>query len=169
MILTAARGLLLLGALAVSGACASAVLAPLSYPEPDVACPAGRVSWRLEVVDQRADRSDSERVTGVIRESITRSFPGCRWEADDASAPLIRIEVHRFAAGLQGNIWDAAVEWTVVAEGPRGEALTNFTAEGEVSRPNYRGSNNELEALKLAFDQSLRRTLAGLRTLSLGG
>ncbi|MFN2387292.1 MAG: hypothetical protein ABR576_13575 [Thermoanaerobaculia bacterium] len=168
MIRMTARFLLLSGAVAAS-ACASAVLSPLSYPEPDVACPAGRVSWRLEVVDQRADRTDSERVTDVIRESITRSFPGCRWEESDASSPLIRIEVHRFTSALQGNIWDAAVEWSVAAEGPRGESLTNFTAEGEVSRPNYRGSNNELEALKQAFDQSLRRTLAGLRTLSLGG
>jgi hypothetical protein len=163
-----ARFLLIAGALA-AGACASAVLSPVSYPEPDVACPGGRVSWRLEVADQRADRTDSDRVTGVIRDSITRSFPGCRWEPEGASAPLIRIEVHRFASQLQGNIWDAAAEWSVVAEGPRGENLTSFTADGEVSRPNYRGSNNELEAMKLAFDQSLRRTLAGLRALSLGG
>jgi hypothetical protein len=168
MIPKGARILLLFGALA-AGACSSAVLLPLSYPEPDVACPGGRVNWRLEVVDQRAERDDSEQVMGVIRESIVRSFPGCRWESGDSSDPLIRIEVHRFTAALQGNIWDAAVEWAVVAQGVRGESLTEFTAEGEVSRPNYRGSNNELESLKLAFDQSLRRTLAGLRTLSLGG
>lgn len=168
MIGEAARILLVFGVLA-AGACASAVLSPLSYPEPDVPCPGGRVNWRLEVVDQRAERTDSDRVTHVIRESITRSFPGCRWESDDSSAPLIRIEVHRFTASLQGNIWDAAVEWATVAQGARGETLTEFIAESEVSRPNYRGSNNELEALKLSFDQALRRTLAGLRTLSLGG
>lgn len=167
MIRKAVRVLFVFSALSAL-ACASAVLTPLSYPEPDVACPGGRVNWRLEVVDQRAERTDSDRVTSVIRESIMRSFPGCRWESDDSSAPLIRIEVHRFTASLQGNIWDAAVEWAVVAQGPRGETLTEFVAEGEVSRPNYRGSNNELEALKLSFDQAVRRTLGGLRTLSLG-
>jgi hypothetical protein len=105
----------------------------------------------------------------LIRESLVRSFPGCRWEADDASAPVIRIELHRFGAALQGNIWDAAAEWSVVVQGPRGETMTEFSAEAEVSRPNYRGSNNELEALKLVFDQALRRTLAGLRNLSVPG
>lgn len=154
--------------LAGAAGCGTTSLTPVAYPEPEVGCPAGRVSWRLEIADQRAERRDSERLTSLIRESLSRSFPACRWETE-GSAPLIRIEVHRFTADLQGNVWDAAAEWAVTAQGSGGETLTEFRAEADISRPNYRGSNNELEALRQAFDQVLRRTLTGLRNLSLTG
>jgi hypothetical protein len=44
--------------------------------------------------------------------------------------------------------------------------LTEFEADEEVSRPDYRGSNNAKESLREAFDRALRRTLAGLRVVS---
>lgn len=105
-------------------------------------------------------------MVSLIRDSLSRSFPGCRWE-DDPSTPVIHIEVHRFGAAIQGNVWDAAAEWSVLAQSTRGQTLKEFQAEAEVSRPNYRGSNNELEALKQVFDQAMRRTLAGLQGMSL--
>lgn len=134
-----------------------------------MSCPGARVSWRLQITDQRAERRETDRVVALIRDSLVRSFPGCRWEGEDASAPLILIELHRFSSELQGNVWDAAAEWSVSVQGPDGQSLTEFRAEAEVSRPNYRGSNNELEAMRQAFDQVIRRTIAGLVNVSVPG
>jgi hypothetical protein len=149
-------------------ACSStAGLVPVSYPDPSVACPGGRPGWKLEVVDRRARREGSEDVVALLGESIRRSFPGCRW---DAAAPggsgRVLVEVHRFATIQEGNSWEAAAEWTVVASDAGGRTLTEFETREEVSRPNYRGSNNARESLRLAFDGAIRRTLTGLRVLS---
>jgi hypothetical protein len=149
-------------------ACSStAGLVPVSYPDPSVACPGGRPGWKLEVVDRRARREGSEDVVALLGESIRRSFPGCRW---DAAAPggsgRVLVEVHRFATIQEGNSWEAAAEWTVVASDAGGRTLTEFETREEVSRPNYRGSNNARESLRLAFDSAIRRTLTGLRVLS---
>lgn len=148
-------------------ACGStAGLTPVSYPDPSVACPAGRAGWTLDVQDRRADRDSSEGVVGLITESIRRSFPGCRW--DSAAPPdsgRVLIEVHRFTTIPEGNSWEAAAEWTVVASDASGRTLTEFEAREEVSRPNYRGSNNAKESLRLVFDSAIRRTLTGLRVL----
>ena len=160
------RGLLALSVLAT--ACATtAGLVPVSYPDPTVACPGGRAGWKLEIVDQRARREGTEDVVALLGESIRRSFPGCRW---DAAAPedsgRVLVEIHRFATIQDGNSWEAAAEWTVVASDASGRTLTEFETREEISRPNYRGSNNARESLRLAFDSAIRRTLTGLRVLS---
>lgn len=163
---TAALYLLAL-AVVTAGCASTAGLGPVSYPDPTVACPAGRAGWKLEVQDRRADRESSEGVVGLITESIRRSFPGCRW---DAAAPpdsgRVLVEVHRFSTIQDGNSWEAAAEWTVVASDASGRTLTEFETREEVSRPNYRGSNNAKESLRLVFDSAIRRTLTGLRVLA---
>jgi hypothetical protein len=153
----------------ITTACGSATegLAPLAYPDPSGVCPAGKTGWKLEVLDRRAERPNSEDVVALIGESVRRSFPGCRWDGEgDAGAGVIRVEVHRFGTTAAENTWDAAAEWTVTASDPAGATLTEFEADEEVSRPNYRGSNNARESLKEVFDRALRRTLAGLRVVS---
>lgn len=163
---TTALSLLAL-AVVTAGCASTAGLTPVSYPDPSVACPAGRAGWKLEVQDRRADRESSEGVVGLITESIRRSFPGCRW---DAAAPpdsgRVLIEVHRFSTMQEGNSWEAAAEWTVLANDASGRTLTEFETREEVSRPNYRGSNNAKESLRLVFDSAIRRTLTGLRVLT---
>ena len=153
-------------------ACGSSTegLAPVAYPDPSGICPVGKTAWKLEVLDRRAQRESSEGVVGLIGESIRRSFPGCRWDGDAGpDAGVLQIEVHRFSTNPVGNTWDAAAEWTVTASDPAGAKLTEFEANEEVSRPNYRGSNNAKESLREVFDRALRRTLTGLRVVSLGG
>lgn len=154
-----------------TAACGSAGgLSPVSYPDPSAPCPAGRTGWKLEVLDRRAERDRSEAVVALIGDSIRRSFPGCRWDADaGADAGTVRVEVHRFATNPAGNTWDAAAGWTVSALDAAGATLTEFETDEEVSRPNYRGSNNAVESLKEVFDRALRRTLAGLRVVSSAG
>jgi hypothetical protein len=150
-------------------ACGSATegLAPIAYPDPSGVCPAGKTGWKLEVLDRRAERPNSEDVVALIGESVRRSFPGCRWDGEgDAGAGVIRVEVHRFVTTAAENTWDAAAEWTVTASDPAGATLTEFEADEEVSRPNYRGSNNAKESLQEVFDRALRRTLAGLRVVA---
>ena len=161
--------LLLLALAVVTAGCGStAGLTPVSYPDPSVACPAGRAGWKLDVQDRRADRESSEGVVALLTESIRRSFPGCRW---DAAAPpdsgRVLIEVHRFSTMQEGNSWEAAAEWTVLASDASGRTLTEFETREEVSRPNYRGSNNAKESLRLVFDGAIRRTLTGLRVLTI--
>lgn len=149
-------------------ACGStAGLTPVSYPDPSVACPGGQPGWKLDVEDRRASRDGSEGVVALIVESVRRSFPGCRWDdAAPADSGRVLIEVHRFSAIPEGNTWEAAAEWTTVASDVSGRTLTEFEAREEVSRPNYRGSNNAKEALRQAFDRAIRRTLTGLRVLT---
>jgi hypothetical protein len=142
-------------------------LKPIAYPDASAPCPAGQTVWNLEVLDRRATREGTESVVSLLRESIVRSFPGCRWEsAAGGDAGKIVIEIHRFAASPEGNTWDAAAEWTIFASDAAGRTLTEFEAREDVSRPNYRGSNNAREALREAFDRALRRTLEGLRVVS---
>ncbi len=163
------RGLALgLACLALSCS-ATTGLKPVVDTDPEVSCPAGQGAWNVEIADQRADRGDSQRLVALLRDSLARSLPGCRWTAADPGASTIRIEVYRFAADLDGSIWEAAAEWSVLAQDPSGRKLTEFQSTGQVSRPNYRGYNNEREALQQAFEQAIRRTLAGLRAVSLPG
>jgi hypothetical protein len=150
--------------LAAAG-CASTGLTPVTYPDSSVSCPGALRSWKLEVLDRRARREGSEGIQALLTNSIRQSFPGCQWDgAGDAGR--MQIEVHRFAAVQDGNSWEAAADWSVVVSDPAGRTLTEFEANEEVSRPNYRGSNNEKEALREAFDRAMRRTLAGLRTVT---
>ncbi len=159
--------LLLLG-LALS--CSStAGLKPVTEHDADVPCPGGSLVWNLEIQDQRAERPDAERIAGLLRNSLAHSFPGCQWAAAARpDAPTIAIEVHHFSAEFDGAIYDAIAEWSVMARDASGRTLTEFQAEGRVSRPNYRGSNNEKEALQSAFEQAISRTLAGLKNVSGG-
>lgn len=151
--------------LLVAAGCGSTGLTPVTYPDPGVPCPGALRSWKLEVLDRRARREGSEGVQALLGNSIRQSFPGCQWDgAGDAGR--VQIEVHRFAAVADGNSWEAAADWSVVVSDPSGRTLTEFEASEEVSRPNYRGSNNEKEALREAFDRAMRRTLAGLRSVT---
>lgn len=161
----------LLLAVGLAAACGSTEgLRPIAYPDASAPCPAGRTVWGLEVLDRRAARGGTESLVSLVRDSIVRSFPGCRWNpAAGEDAGRIVIEIHRFAASPEGNLWDAAAEWTIVASDPAGRTLTEFEAREQVSRPNYRGSNNAREALREAFDRALRRTLEVLKTVSSAG
>jgi hypothetical protein len=145
---------------------ASSGLKPVGEPDAGNACPGGRRIWNLEIADLRAERSDTDRVRELVRESLARSFPGCQWASPARSEePTIAIEIHRFAADFDGTIYDAAADWTVSARSPSGQTLTQFDTDARVSRPNYRGSDNEREALRQAFEQAVQRTAAGLRNL----
>ena len=147
--------------------CGSTGLTPATYPDPSVPCPAGLRSWKLEVLDRRARRESTEGVQSLVSESIRQSFPGCQWDsAGGVESGRVQIEIHRFVASQDGNTWEAAAQWSVVASDGSGRTLTEFEANEEVSRPNYRGSNNAREALREAFDRAMKRTLAGLRAVT---
>lgn len=164
------RGFALLAALAATACGSAGGLSPVAYPDPAAPCPAGRTGWKLEVLDRRATRERSEAVVSLIGDSIRRSFPGCKWDSDAGpEAGVLQIEVHRFATKLAENAWDAAAEWTVTASDAAGATLTQFDANEEATRPDYRGLNNEKESLREVFDRALRRTLAGLRVVSSAG
>lgn len=151
----------------LTAGCGSTGLAPVTYPDASVACPGGLPGWKLEILDRRVRREGSEGVQTLIGNSIRQSFPGCQWDAAaGAGAGRVQIEIHRFVANPDGNTWEAAADWSVLVTDPSGRTLTEFDATEEVSRPNYRGSNNEKEALRQAFDQAMRRTLAGLRSVT---
>jgi hypothetical protein len=140
----------------------------ISYPDPQVSCPGGRAAWNLEILDRRANRGDEERAVSILRESLAGSFPGCQWAADGKQARIL-VEIHRLATAQRGNFWEARAGWTVLATDSDGRKLSEFEVDEEVSRPNYRGSNNARESLREAFDRALRRTLEGLRSISLAG
>jgi hypothetical protein len=142
-------------------------LKPITAPDAEVGCPGGRSSWKLEVLDRRAERRESEKVTALVADSIRRSFPACRWDAPAADAPTITIELNTFSSTFSSadSMWDAAAVWTVLARNASGQSLKEFECEASASRPNYRSSNNEKEILNQVFDKALRRTLAGLRTI----
>src|SRR5262249_18659620 len=136
------RKLTLLLLAAISCAPATSGLKPVGASEAETACPGGRRTWNLAISDLRAERKDSERVVSLLRDSLSRSFPGCQWKSpSDPATPTIAVEIHRFAADFDGTIFDAGAEWSVIASTASGQALTQFDAEAGVSRPNYRGSN----------------------------
>jgi hypothetical protein len=150
----------------LSAACGPASVRPTSYGDPGVPCPGAQTRWSLEIVDRRADREGADQAIGAIRDGIQKSFPGCRWTASsEAGAGSITIEVHRFASRLESGSWEAAAEWTVRATNAGGRTLTEFEANEEVSRLDYRGSDNEKESLSQAFQKALERTVKGLRAL----
>jgi hypothetical protein len=169
--MTPGRRLLPLG-LALAALCCHTTqgLKPVAAPDSAVPCPGGQLVWNLEITDQRARRPDSDRLLALLRESLSKSLPGCQWaNPPRRDAPTIGIEVHRFSADMDSGVWEAGAEWTVSARDPSGRTLTEFQADSRVSRPNYRGSNNEMEALRTAFEEAVTRTLTGLRNVSSGG
>lgn len=164
------RGLALVVLAVLASSCsATAGLKSVNQRDPEVACPGGRLFWNLQISDQRAEPTDSARILGLVRNSLAHSLPGCQWsgagEAARRDAATIAIEIHRFAVDFDGSIFDATVEWNVSARTPSGQALTEFLADATVSRPNYRGSNNEQEALQSAFEEAMTKTLTGLRNV----
>jgi hypothetical protein len=156
-------------AVALLAACGPVTVRPATAPDPEIRCPGGRSAWRLRISDQRADRSDADRLAQLLRDSLARSFPGCRW-IEESGTPTIAIEVHRFhvrpeySQGVPTG-FEAEAEWSVTATDGLGRILTEFSPESHISRPNYRGSNNEREALQQAFDEVFGRTSAGLRNV----
>jgi hypothetical protein len=162
----AVLGLAGLAALSAA-ACGPATVRPASYADPDVACPAGRSAWGLEIKDERAEQPGSEKMVAAIRDGIQKSFPGCRWSNAGAGADTITIEVHRFASLLDNErtSWEATVEWTVRAQDAGGRTLTEFQADEALARPNYLGSDNEKESLTEAYQKALARTVKGLQAL----
>ena len=160
---------LLTAALLAAGLCAGCgpvTVRPASFSDPDVACPGGRVTWGVQIQDQRAERKAEERMSGSVRDAIQKSFPGCRWGISDPEAGTIAIEVHRFASHLDAGYWEAAVEWTVTARDVSGHTITEFEVNEEVTRPNYQGSDNEKESLSEAFGKAVERTSKGLSAMS---
>jgi hypothetical protein len=161
---------LLLSTLLAAGlaaGCGPATVRPVSFPDPDVACPAGRLTWRLQIEDQRAKRDAQDRMSAAVRDGVQKSFPGCRWGTTDADSGTIAIEVHRFGSHLDAGYWEAAVEWTVTARDANGASLTQFEVNEEVTRPNYQGSDNEKESLSEAFGKAIERTSKGLSAVSI--
>ncbi len=159
----AAAVLLALGAL--SAACGPAPVRPVSFPDADVPCPGGRTSWNLQVLDRRAEREGTERAVATVRDALRKSFPGCRWTESDppaAGEATITIQVHRLASVKIAGSWEAAAEWTVTVRDGNGQVVTEFEANEDVLRPDYRGSDNEKESISAAFRKAMERTVKGL-------
>jgi hypothetical protein len=160
------RALLALVILAAAG-CGPASVRPVAFPDPEVLCPGGRQSWTLQILDQRAERKDEDRVVGPVRDAVQKSFPGCRWTGSEQT-DTITIEIHRLASVYDQGAWEAAAEWSVSAR-TAGRTLIEFEVNEEVSRPNYQASDNEKESLSEAFRKAVERTVKGLSTISSSG
>lgn len=151
--------ILVCAALAAPG-CGPAPIQPVSFPDPDVSCPAGLISWKLDVVDSRAEPEASEKMVTRIREGVQGSFPGCKWVRDGEGVPTITITVFRLGVSEHDRYQDAAAEWSVTATNPNGSTLTQFDANEQESRPAYSGADTE--ALNEAYRKALQRTIKGL-------
>jgi hypothetical protein len=149
--------------LAFTLAC-SVHVAPVVETDSEAGCPGGSPEWRLQIVDQRADKKVTN-IDGPIRDSIVRSLPGCRWSSS-SSAPEITIEVHRFRVALE-DMWEAGAEWSVIVRDRDGGPVTEFQTDAHVSRPNYSGVDNEKACMQQALEEAIRRTLTGLRSVTL--
>ena len=158
-------GLLVLLVCVILGlaACGPAPIQPISFPDPDVSCPAGLISWKLDVVDSRAEPEASEKMIGRIREGVQGSFAGCKWVRDATDVPTITITVYRLGVSEYNRYQEAAAEWHVSATNPSGSTLTEFDANEEESRPAYSGA--DAEALNEAYRKALQRTIKGLAAM----
>ncbi len=151
---------LALSALVAAG-CGPPKVRPVSFPNADVACPAGLLSWNLEVLDQRAEPEASDKMIAAVRGGIENSFPGCRWSsAAGEDAPTITVTVHSFAAVYSDRYYDGKAEWTVTARNASGRTITEFDANELETRPAYSGA--EEESLNEAFRKAIQRTVQGL-------
>ncbi len=160
----------LLAALALAAsACGPAPIQPISYPDPTVSCPAGLISWRLDIVDRRAETEGGEKALAALREGIQGSFPGCHWSTTPAGEtgppeePTITITVFRLGVSEHDRYQNAAAEWNVTATSANGSTLTQFDANEEESRPAY--SKADEEALNEAYRRALQRTAKGLAAM----
>jgi len=154
----------LVPALAFTFAC-SVHVAPVVEADAEAGCPGGSPEWRLQIVDQRADKKPVTNIDGPIRDSIVRSLPGCRWSSS-STAPEITIEVHRLHVALE-DMWEAGAEWSVIVRDRSGSTVTEFQVDAHVSRPNYSGVDNEKASMQQGLEEAIRRTLAGLRSVSM--
>lgn len=128
------------------------------------------MSWDLQVLDRRADREDTERAVSTVRDGIQKSFPGCRWTTSEAPGePAITIQIHRFATEKISGSWEAVAEWSVAVRDGNGGTLTEFEANEDVLRPDYRGADNEKESISEAFRKALERTVKGLSAIPHSG
>ena len=153
-----------------AGCSGSAPVRPVSFPDTEVPCPGGRTSWDLQVLDRRADREDTERAVGAVRNGLAKSFPGCRWTPSEAPGEAgITIQIHRLATDKISGSWEAAAEWSVSVRDPGGRVVTEFEANEEVLRPDYRGTDNEKESISEAFRKALERTVKGLSAIPHSG
>ncbi len=153
-----------LSALALSAlsavACGPPKVRPVSFPDPEVSCPAGLLSWNLEIQDQRAEPEASEKMINAVRDGIQKSFPGCHWSAPGDETATITIAVHRFAAVFNDRYYDSAVDWTVTVRNASGRTISEFDANEQETRPAYSGA--DAESLNEAFRKALQRTVKGL-------
>ena len=164
-------GVLLLVCLAWAGlgaiGCGSAALRPVSYPDPNVTCPGGLISWNLDIQDRRAHPEESEKMIATVRDGVQNSFPGCRWTAgpppEGSGAATITIIIHQLGVQEHDRYQYAAAEWTVTASTASGSTLTSFDTDEQESRPAY--SDADEEALNEAFRKSLQRTVRGLAAM----
>jgi hypothetical protein len=151
------------------GCTATAGVKPVVSHDSQARCPAGRITWNLQISDQRASLEDSAHVVALVRESLSGSLPDCRWTAAaQPDAGTITIEIHRFSATFDGGVWEAGVEWETWVRDPAGRTLTDFEATGEESRPNYQGEDSERVAIQRALEKTMAATLKGLGSLSPG-
>ena len=148
---------------ALTAGCGPAPIQPVSFPDPDVSCPAGLISWKLQILDNRAEPEASEKMVGRIREGVQGSFPGCKWVRDAEDVPTITITVFRLGVSEHNRYQDAAAEWSVSATNPNGSTLTEFDANEQESRPAYSGADTE--ALNEAYRKALQRTIKGLAAM----
>ena len=159
-----AAAVLTFGVLAAG--CGSAPVRPVSFPDAEVPCPGGRTSWDLQVLDRRADREDTDRAVGTVSDAIRKSFPGCRWSQPEAPGEAaITIQIHRLKTEKVAGAWEAAAEWNVSVSDASGGVITEFEANEEVLRPDYRGTDNEKESISEAFRKALERTVKGLSAI----
>ena len=137
-----------LSALALSAlsavACGPPKVRPVSFPDPEVSCPAGLLSWNLEIQDQRAEPEASEKMINAVRDGIQKSFPGCHWSAPGDETATITIAVHRFAAVFNDRYYDSAVDWTVTVRNASGRTISEFDANEQETRPAYSGADAEV-------------------------
>ena len=52
------------------------------FRTPTSPVPEGRLSWSLQIQDQRVKREAEARMIAAVRDAVQRSFPGCRWDDD---------------------------------------------------------------------------------------
>jgi hypothetical protein len=164
-------GALLLVCLAWAGlgatGCGPAPIRPASYPDPNVSCPGGLISWNLDIQDRRAHPEESEKMIATVRDGVQSSFPGCHWTAgappEGSGAATITIIVHRLGVEEHDRYQYAAAEWTVTASTANGSTLTTFDTDEQESRPAYPDADEE--TLNEAFRKSLQRTVRGLAAM----
>ena len=107
----------------LAAACGPPSVRPASFPNPSVSCPGARLTWSLQILDQRVSRKDETRVVNAVRDAIQKSFPGCRWSgSQEPDTGTITIEIHRFQSVFETGAWEAAVEWAVSARSAAGAA-----------------------------------------------